>query len=273
MDDLSVVARVEDRVTFGAEVVPFIALLVGVFFASVFGLIRVQTVRAPYGPLSPVLYLGFTVVGLIVAYAVLRRIARWTFAPSLHRRWSAIVTVVVYFGIAIIAVFIGYLIINPQTRAVAQLSLPDVLVGVTVASIYTAILSATSLLQDPAELLGKPRKRERCIHAWLKAHEEAVEAEGYGPTHTQAYEEFVEQSASLLDELEEAKTNEGERLRSVFDEWFSDFRQRDSTVRRQAILTGETDNDRLSGKHQTLTWVRKLIADIGGDEVWNDTNP
>lgn len=267
MEELSTVDRIEDRVTFGAGYISFIALLVGVLFAFVFGLIRFQNVRAPYGPLSPILYSGFTVIGLVVAYLLLRRIGTWTFAPALHRRRSAVIAVGVYFGITLVAVFIGYLIINPQIGAVGRLGFPDALVGVTVASIYTAILSSTSFLQDPAELLGRPTKRKHCMLAWLEAHEDAVEADGFGHTHTRAYEEFVEASAALLSELEDAKTNEGERLRRAFEAWFSEFRQRDSTVRRQAILTGEMENDNLSGKHQTLTWVRQQIADIGGDEV------
>lgn len=267
MNELSTADRLEDRVTFGAGYASFIALLVGVFFAFVFGLIRFQNVRAPYGPLSPVLYCGFTVVGLVVAFLLLRRIGTWTFAPTLHRRRSAVIAVGIYFGITLVTVFIGYLIINPQLGAVGRLGLTDALVGVTVASIYTAILSSTSLLQDPAELLGQPKIRRRCMQTWLEAHEGAVKADGFGHTHTKAYEEFVEKSASLLGELEDAKTNEGERLRNEFEAWFSEFRQRNSTVRRQAILTGETDNDDLSGKHQTLTWVRQQVADIGGDEV------
>lgn len=267
MEELSIVERIEDRITFGAGYISFIALLVGVFFAFVFGLIRFQNVRAPYGPLSPFLYGVFTVVGLVVAYLLLRRIGTWTFAPTLHRRRSAVVTVGIYFGITLVAVFIGYLIINPQLGAVSRLGFPDALVGVTVASIYTAILGSTSFLQDPAELLGQPKKRKRCMQAWLEAHEDAVEVDGFGHTHTKAYEEFVEKSASLLGEIEDAKTNEGERLRSEFEAWFSEFRQHDSTVRRQAILTGETDNDNLSSIHQTLTWVRQQVADIGGDEV------
>jgi hypothetical protein len=267
MDELSTVKRIEDHVTFGVGYAYFAALLVGVFFAFVFGLIRFQNVLAPYGSLSPFLYGGFTLVGLAVSYRLLRRIGTWTFAPTLHSRQSAAVAVGIYFVITIIAVFIGYLIINPEVGAIDRLGFPDALVGVTVASIYTAILSSTLLLQDPAELLGRPKERKRCIEAWLQAYNDAVDADGFGHAHTQAYKEFIDESATLLSELEDAKTSEGEQIRSEFESWFSDFRECDSMVRQQAILTGDTDNDTLSDKHQTLKWVRQQIEYIGGDEV------
>lgn len=97
MEELSTAERIEDYVTFGGGYISFIALLVGVFFAFVFGLIRLQNVRVPYGSLSPFLYGGFTVLGLAVGYVLLRQIGRGMFAPTLHRRRSAIIAVGVYF--------------------------------------------------------------------------------------------------------------------------------------------------------------------------------
>lgn len=267
MDEFGLIARIEDRITFGAGFIYFVALLVSVFLAFVFGLIRFQNVRAPYGPLSPFIYAVFTILSLFIAYLLLRRIGMWTFSPMLHRRQSVLITVSIYFGIALTAVFLGYLIINPHPSAVGRLGLSDTLVGVTVASVYTAILSATLLLQDPVEILGKPTQRRRCIRDWLEAYEQAVETGGYDNSHTKTYREFSEKSALLLDQLEDAKTNEGEQLRSEFEKWYSKFQQYDSTVRRQAIVTGETDNDNLTQQHQTLTWIRQQIGDIGGDEV------
>jgi len=266
MDDLSTIERIEDHITFGAGLIPFSALLVTVFFAFVFGLIRFQNVRAPYGPLSPFLYGGFTILGLLISYFLLRWIGTWTFAPTLHTRKSAVLAVSAYFLVTLLAVFVGYLIINPQPTAIERLGLPDVLVGATVASIYTAILSSTSLLQDVAELLGQSNRRKRCIQSWLAAHNDAAEANGFGHTHSEAYEKFIEESESLCEELQEAKTNEGERLRREFDTWFSSFCQQDSMVRQQAILTGQTDNDNLTKQHQTLTWIRQEVENIGVDE-------
>lgn len=272
MDQLSKVERIEDHVTFGSGFIPFTALFVTVFFAFVFGLIRFQNVRAPFGPLSPYLYAGFTILGLAVAYALLRWIGRWTFASTLHDRRSAVLGVAIYFGLTLVAVFIGYLIINPQPSAVGQLGLPDVLVGTTVASVYTAILSSTSLLQDVADLFGQPNERKQQIETWIDAHDNAFEADGFGHQHSEVYEIFIQASDSLSEALEDAKTNEGQQLRREFDAWFSDFRQQESMVRRHAILTGKTDNDTLTEQHKTLTWIRQELEDIGGDEAWTDTN-
>lgn len=267
MNELGLIAHVEDRLTFGAGFIYFVALLVSVFLAFVFGLIRFQNVRAPYGPLSPFLYIGFTLFSLFITYLLLRRIGTWTFAPILHRRRSALIAVSIYFGITLIAVLLGYLIINPHPSAVGRLRFSDALVGITVASVYSTILSATLLLQDPVEILGKPTQRRRHMRDWLEALEMAIDAGGYDSSHANAYEEFSEKSALLFDQLEDAKTNEGERLRNEFEKWYSEFHQCDSTVRREAIIIGETENDNLAGKHQTLTWVRQQVADIGGDEV------
>jgi hypothetical protein len=81
-----------------------------------------------------------------------------------------------------------------------------------------------------------------------------------------AYQKVVDKGEALIDELEGAKTNEGERLHTMFEKWHSDFRQRSSSISRAAILTGETGSGRLLDKHQTLTYIRQQMADIGGDE-------
>lgn len=272
MDKLSWGDRLEDRITFGVGYIPFLGLLVIVFFAFVFGLIRFQNINAPYGPLSTVLYLSITIVALVVAYAILRRIGTWTFSQALHHRTSVIGAVAIYFSGTLFAVFLGYLIINPQASAVGRLGPPDVIVGVTIASVYTSILGATSLYQDPAELLGKPNERMRCMQEWLQAHEEAKAADRAGYSQTKAHTHFIKQSEALLDELDNAKTNEGEQLRRIFKEWFMDFQGRNSSVSREAILTGETENQRLADEHQRLTWIREQVTDIGGDETWTNTN-
>ena len=272
MQNLSTVDRIEDDITFGAGFIPFTALLVTVFFAFVFGLIRFQNVRAPFGPLSSLLYSGFILIGLVTAYALLRWIGTRTFASRLHDRRSAVLAVVIYFGMTLAAVFIGYLIINPQPSAVGRLGFPDVLVGATVASIYTAILSSSSLLQDVPDLFGQTNERKRCVEAWIDAHNEAVKADGFGHIHTEAYERFTDTSVSLSEALDDAKTNEGQRLQNEFHSWLSEFRGQESTVRRYAILTGETENNFLVEQHERLTWIRQEIEDIGGDGVWTDTN-
>lgn len=266
MENLSLWARLEDHLTFGAGYVPFLAVPIPVFFPFVFGLIRFQDVRAPFGPLSPSLYAMITIVALIVSYLLFRQIGRWTFAPSLHRPRNILLTVGLYVGAVLAVVFIGYLITNPRPEALTRLGLPDVLVGLTVASVYTALLSAVILRQDLAGLYGKPSGRFRCIEDWLEAVDTADNTETSGKTQVNAYQKIVDEGEALLDELEGARTNEGERLHSMFKKWLTDFRQRSSSVSRAAILTGETGNDRLLDKHQTLTCIRKQVADIGGDE-------
>jgi uncharacterized protein YicC (UPF0701 family) len=120
-------------------------------------------------------------------------------------------------------------------------------------------------------LFGRPQGRIRRINEWLETLEEAQEVDAVGAEQVQAYEQLVTESETLLEDLNDAKTNEGEQLRSVFREWFTDFRARSSSVSREAILTGDTENDRLLDQHQTLTWVRKQVAIIGGDEAWKNT--
>lgn len=271
MNDLSLTARFEDRLTFGAGYVPFLTLPIPLFSPLVFSLIRFRNVNAPYGPLSPSLYLGITVVTLGMTYLILRKGGTWTFAPSLHQRLSIVTTVCCYFAGVLILVFIGYLIMNPSVRAITQLGVPDILVGVTIASSYLVVLSASILRQDLANLFGRPQGRIRRINEWLETLEEAQEVDAVGAEQVQAYEQLVTESETLLEELNDAKTNEGEQLRSVFREWFLDFQERSSSVSREAILTGDTENDRLLDQHQTLTWVRKQVAIIGGDEAWKNT--
>lgn len=266
MEKLSLWARLEDHLTFGAGYIPFLAIPVPVFFPFVFGLIRFQNVRAPFGPLSPTLYAIIMIVALIVSYLLFRQVGRWTFAPSLHRPRNILLTVGLYVGVVLAVVFIGYLITNPRPQAMTQLGLPDVLVGLTVASVYTALLSAVILRQDLAGLHGKPNNRFRRIEDWLEAVDMAADTETSGEIQVSAYQKVVDEGEALLDELKGARTNEGERLHYMFEKWFADFRQRSSSVSRAAILTGETGNDRLLDKHQTLTCIRQQVADIGGDE-------
>ncbi|KPN31964.1 hypothetical protein SY89_02721 [Halolamina pelagica] len=266
MEKLSLRGRLEDHLTFGAGYVPFLAIPIPVFFPFVFGLIRFQDVRAPFGPLSPSLYASITIVALIVTYLLLRQVGRWTFAPSLHCPKNILLTVGLYVGIVLAVVFIGYLITNPHPDAVTRLSLPDVLVGLTVASVYSALLSAVILRQDLAGLYGKPIDRFRSIEEWLEAVDTAANTEISGETQVSEYQKIIDEGEALLDELEGARTNEGKRLHSMFEKWLTDFRQRSSSVSRAAILTGETGNDRLLDKHQTLTCLRQQVAGIGGDE-------
>jgi hypothetical protein len=267
MDDLSLRARLEDHLTFGAGYVPFLALPIPVFFPFVFGLIRFQSVRAPYGPLSPTLYIAIAIVALLVAYLLLRQAGRWTFAASLHRRRNILLTIVLYNGAVLTAVFIGYLIMNPRPVAVVRLGVPDALVGLMVASVYVALLSAVILRQDLAGLYGKPQERFRRIKNWLEALTEAEDTDTAGEIQVRAYQRVVDEGEVLLEELGDARTNEGERLRRVFETWLTDFRERSSSVSREAMLTGETGSDRLLSKYQTLTWIRQQVADIGGDGV------
>jgi len=159
---------------------------------------------------------------------------------------------------------------NPSVRAITQLGVPDILVGVTIASSYLVVLSASILRQDLANLFGRPQDRIRCINEWMETLEEAQEVDAVGAEQVQAYKRLVTQSEALLEELNGAKTNEGERLRTMFEEWLTDFRERNSSVSREAILTGSTENDRLLDQHQTLTWIRKQVAIIGGDEAWKN---
>jgi len=265
MNDLSLAARFEDKLTFGAGYVPFLTLPIPLFSPLVFSLIRFRNVNAPYGPLSPSLYVGITVVTLSMTYLILRKGGRWTFAPSLHHRLSIITTVCCYLAGVLLLVFIGYLIMNPNVHAITELGVPDILAGVTIASSYLVVLSASILRQDLANLFGRPQGRIRCIDDWLATLEEAEEIDRAGAEQVQTYEQLITRSEALLEELNGAKTNEGERLRSVFEEWLTDFRERNSSVSREAILTGNTENDRLLDQYQTLTWIRKQVAIIGGD--------
>lgn len=271
MNDLSFAARLEDKLTFGAGYIPFLTLPIPLFSPFVFSLIRFRNVDAPYGQLSPSLYLGITVVTLGITYLILRKGGTWTFAPSLHQRLSIITTVCCYLTGVLLLVFIGYLIMNPSIRAISQLGIPDVLVGVTIASSYLVVLSASILRQDLADLFGRPQGRIRCINEWKETLRGAQEVGAGGANQVQAYEQLVTQSEALLEELNGAKTNEGERLRSVFEEWLTDFQERSSSVSREAILTGDTENDRLLDQYQTLTWIREQVEIIGGDEAWKNT--
>lgn len=270
MDDLGLAACFEDKLTFGAGYVPFLTLPVPLFAPLVFSLIRFRNVNAPYGPLSPSLYLGITVATLSMTYLILRKGGTWTFAPSLHHRLSIVTTVCCYLVGVLLLVLIGYLIMSPSVRAITQLGVPDILVGVTIASSYLVVLSASILRQDLAKLFGRPQGRIRCIDEWLATLKEAEEVNTAGAGQVQAYEQLITQSEALLKELDDAKTNEGERLRSVFEEWLTDFRERNSSVSREAILTGDSENDRLLDQYQTLTWIRKQVAIIGGDEAWKN---
>lgn len=271
MNDLSLTARFEDRLTFGAGYVPFLTLPIPLFSPLVFSLIRFRNVNAPYGPLSPSLYIGITVITLGMTFLILRKCGMWTFAPSLHHRLSIVTTVCCYFVGVLLLVLIGYLIMNPSVSAITQLGVRDVLVGLTIASSYLVVLSASILRQDLANLFGRPQGRLRCIDAWIETLEEAQEVDGVGAEEVEVYDRLVTESEALLEELNGAKTNEGERLRSVFERWLTDFRDRSSSVSREAILTGDTENDRLIDQYQTLTWVRKQVAIIGGDEAWKNT--
>lgn len=267
MYQLSLRARFEDHITFGAGYVPFLALLIPVFFPFVFGLIRFQDVRAPYGPLSPTLYIGITIVSFVIIYLLLRQVGRWTFAPSLHRRTNIILTMGTYVGVVLGMVFVGYLITNPRFEAISRLGISDAIVGLTVASVYVAVVSAVILRQDLAGLFDQPQERFRDIEDWIEALDEAKDVDARGESQARVYEQLVEKSEELLDELEEARTNEGEQLRYAFDEWLTDFRGRDSSISREAILTGRTENDRLLDRYQKLTWIQRQVTDIGGDEV------
>lgn len=271
MKDLTLVARLEDKLTFGAGYVPFLTLPIPLFAPLVFSLIRFRNVNAPYGPLSPSLYLGITLITLSITYLILRKGGTWTFAHSLHRRLSIVITVCCYLTGTLMLVFIGYLIMNPSVHAITQLGVPDILVGVTIASSYLVVLGASILRQDLAKLFGRPQGRIRCINEWLATLKKAEEIDMAGAEQVRTYEQLVTQSEALLEELNDAKTNEGERLRSVFEEWLSDFRDRNSSISREAILTGDTENEKLLKQHQTLTWVRKQVAGIGGDEAWKNT--
>lgn len=267
MDELSSRARFEDHITFGAGYIPFLALPIPVFFPFVFGLIRFQDVRAPYGPFSTTLYVGITAVALVVTYLLFRQVGRWTFAPSLHHRRNIAITMCIYIGTVLGVVFLGYLITNPRYEAIVRLGIPDAIVGITIASVYVALVSAVILRQDLTGLFNKPQERLRCIERWLEALDEARSVEKTGEAQVRAYQRFVDASEALLDELEQAQTNEGKRLHRVFDTWLTNFRDRNSSISREAILSGDTGNDRLVDKYQTLTWIRQQVFDIGGDEV------
>jgi hypothetical protein len=178
-----------------------------------------------------------------------------------------LLTIALYLGAVLTVVFIGYLITNPRPGAVTELGIPDALVGLTIASVYIALMSAIILRQDIAGLYGKPQERFRRIEDWLEALDEAEDINSEGDAQVAAYQRVVNDGEELLDALRDAKTNEGNRLCRVFEAWLTDFRERSSSVSREAMLTGETGNDRLIDKYQTLTWVRKQVADIGGDEV------
>lgn len=267
MEKLCLRAWLEDHLTFGAGYIPSLVLVIPVFFPFVFGLIRFQDVRAPYGPLSSELYLGITLVALFTSYLLLRQVGRWTFASSLHRRRNIVLIIGIYVGAVLGLVLIGYLITNPRFEAIFQLGLQDVIVGFTVATVYVALLSAVILRQDLAGLFEKPEERFRHIEGWLDALAEARATETTGEAQVRSYERLIEESEELMEELEGARTNQGERLRRVFNTWLTDFRDKNSTVSREAILTGDTGNDRLKDKYQTLTWVRRQVASIGGDEV------
>jgi hypothetical protein len=266
MDDLSPRERLEDHLTFGAGYIPFLALPIPVFFPFVFGLIRFQEVRAPYGPLSPSLYIAIAGIALFVAYLLLRQAGRWTLAPSLHHRKNILLTITLYLGSVLVIVFIGYLITNPRAEAINRLGVPDAVVGITVASVYVAFLSAVILRQDIAGLYGRPTERFRCVADWLEAIDEAESTDTATEGEVRTYQRVVDEGEALLEEFSAARTNEGKRLRRVFERWHTDFRERSSSVSRRAMLTGETGNDRLLDKYQTLTWIRQQVADIGGDE-------
>lgn len=266
MDDLTLRERLEDHLTFGAGYIPFLALPIPVFFPFVFGLIRFQDVRAPYGPLSPSLYIAITAIALLVAYLLLRQAGRWTLAPSLHHPKSILLTITLYLGSVLAIVLIGYLITNPRPEAINRLGIPDTIVGITLASVYVSFLSAVILRQDIAGLYGKPTERFRCIADWLEAIDKAEHTDTAAEGQVRTYQRVVDKGDVLLEELEAARTNEGERLRHVFKRWHTDFRERSSSVSRRAMLTGETGNDRLLDRYQTLTWIRQQVIDIGGDE-------
>ncbi len=275
MSNLPLGARLEDWLTFGAGYVPFLALPVPALFPFVVSLFGLQNTAAPYGPLSSVLYTAITPVALGVSYRTLRRVGAWTFSPSLHRRLPILVAVGCYFGVSLAVVSLGYLVANPVTGAVTQLDTPDVLVGITVSSFFTAVISTLVLRLGPGELFDRPRERMRRIDRWQDALADARDTDVAGRSQVETYHRLVDHSEELLDTLTDAKTNEGTQLRRAFESWLTDFRDRSSSVSRRDIVTGETENPRLVKQHKTLTMIEKQLSDIGdtrGDESWNDTS-
>jgi len=237
-----------------------------VFLEFVFGLMRFQNINAPYGPISLPLYLLISGVALLIAYYLLSKIGEGTLSPILHQTLFTIITLSIYFSISLFAVLIGYLIINPELNNVRSVTNPELIVGLTVASVYTAILSATIMFQGSIEISKGLSRRNRHIQEWLNAYERAKEVEN--ATHqVEAHERFIEQSELLLNDLEKHGTNEGGQLYREFSNWIDEFQDRGSTISRQDILTGNTKNERLLNKHEKLMCLKRKVERIGGDEL------
>ncbi|MFD1647580.1 hypothetical protein [Haloarchaeobius litoreus] len=196
------------------------------------------------------LYLVISLVALLVLASFARRMGRLTFAASFRHPLHVGLSVFGYLGMA------GSLVLPVVSLTGVPPAVADGVDAVDVAlvSLVTTTLAALLIVEFYAlfDLEDYPSKREirTTTRGWVRALDWCEEPDGTRRKR-ERYEEFRQRTDDLSALLEYAATAEGRELGGDFEDWVADYQQQ-SLLSQEAIVRGDTRNQRLQDQHRSL---------------------
>ncbi|WP_440991661.1 hypothetical protein [Haloarchaeobius baliensis] len=196
------------------------------------------------------LYLAISLFALLVLTSFARRMGRLTFAPSFRHPFHVGLSVFGYLGMA------GVLVLPVVTLTGVP---PELSHGVSTGDVALVLLVTTTLaalliveFYALFDLEDYPSKREirQSTRGWVRTLDWWEEPDG-SRRKRERYEEFRRRTDEVSALLEYAATREGRELRADFEDWVDDFEQQ-SLLSQEAIVRGDTRNERLQAKHRSL---------------------
>ena len=250
-----------DYISMGAGPIQFLAILVFTFIAysgTVVGIVDQVLIQKeiPVGS-----YTITSILSVLVLVVLIRRIGQRSFSTRFVNWSGTIVAIFLHIGLSLSLLALGNVIMRGSIGGTIQFAVNNPIRGVAYITVYSLFFVAVLYIQAPHRTQADYDKQRKLLREWIDALEEVEQQEELGSIRAEADKKLIKKSWKLIEELDDAGTQEANKLQEDLQSWVSEYEDRSMPVR-EKIITGESDKESRRNQHQSLTEIRRQIKSL-----------